>query len=227
MKHNLVVKPILIAAGTILIVYGAGTPAVAGWSSGGSSSRSSGGSSSWSSGGSSSWSGGDSQKPVCSTSNITLNLTRSDCAKCHPSNTSTSNAERHHALITPKNLTCFVCHQADTSGGNIVFPVITDCIVCHTASVHNTVEHCVVDTCGGCHPESLPEVHAGGSAYGGRTSYHSGSYGSSYASSSGNVAVCYLCHTSTRSDVKQAIVKGLSGMTVSCSDCHGGGSGGR
>lgn len=121
---------------------------------------------------------------------------------------------------------CLNCHQmVETPPGSGTFlpVVIRDCIVCHTSAVHNTVTHCVVDTCSGCHPGSLPQIHSGGgSSSGSWSSYHSGSYGSSSTSSS-TLSSCYLCHTSRDSRVQQTILKGLAGQTISCDDCHGGG----
>jgi hypothetical protein len=220
MKKQHVVKSILITMVSLLLSMGGGSLVLADWSRDGSSS----GSGSWSGGGS----GSSSQNPKCIASNMNLNLTKADCLKCHPggSGVNSVNEARHHALITTKNLSCFTCHPADTTNpGNIAFPVITDCIVCHTSSVHNNVTHCVVyDSCGSCHSGSIPDIHAGRSgtssgSYSTRYSYHSGSY----STSSSSVSVCYLCHTSSNTTVKQTIVKGLAGQTVYCSDCHGGG----
>lgn len=174
----------------------------------------------------SSWGGTTSSlKPSCSPSGIVLSLTKDDCLKCH-SGGDAAQVTRHHQLIgiLPKNLSCLNCHQPVQSGSSeISFPVIRDCIVCHKSSMHDEVIHCVVDTCRGCHPESLPKIHAGGGRLSGSwSSYHSdSSYGSSSANS--GVSSCYLCHLSTNNSVIQTIVKGLAGQTVSCSDCHGGG----
>lgn len=224
-KRRHIGKSILTAAGALLLVVGAGAPAEAGWSRDGSSSTS------YSSSSSGSWSGsgpGSSGTEKCTTSTANLGLKTADCLKCHPgSDNAAVNAERHHNLIKPPtNMQCLNCHQmVETPPGSGTFlpVVIRDCIVCHTSAVHNTVTHCVVDTCSGCHPGSLPQIHSGGgSSSGSWSSYHSGSYGSSSTSSS-TLSSCYLCHTSRDSRVQQTILKGLAGQTISCDDCHGGG----
>lgn len=212
-KRRRIGKSILMAAGALLLVVGAGASTEAGWSS----------SSSYS--GSWSGSGDSSQTPKCVASNLTLSLTKTDCLKCHPGGeTSTANAEKHHNLLKPpRNLQCLNCHKmVENPPGTFTPVVIRDCIVCHTSAVHDTVTHCVVDTCRGCHPGSLPQIHSGGGSRSGSwSSYHSGSYGDS--SSTSGVSSCYLCHTSKDTRVQQAIIKGLAGQTVSCDSCHGGG----
>lgn len=170
-----------------------------------------------SSGGSSS-----SQTPKCIAANVKLSLTKTDCLNCHPGGDA-AQVTRHHQLIgkPPKNLSCLNCHQPAQSGSSdIAFPVIRDCIVCHTSAVHDAVVHCIVyDSCGNCHSGSLPAIHSGASSSGNRYSYHGGSYGGS--SSTSGVSTCYLCHTSTNTTVQQTVIKGLAGQTVSCSNCHG------
>lgn len=206
MKKNLVKSTLIIAAAFPLVI-GAAASAMGGWSSSGGS---------WSGG---SWSGASSQKPTCVASDMTLNLTIADCIKCHPGVNSGS-LTFHHNLIKTQNKPCLSCHQFDASN-QLIIPVQRDCVVCHQSSVHNTVTHCVVDTCGGCHSGSLPQIHSDDGRSSRSGSYHGGSYGA--GSDGGSLSSCYLCHTSTSTRVKQAIVKGLSGQTVSCSDCHGGG----
>lgn len=225
MKWNLTGKCFFMT-GTLIVALACGAGLASGWGGSTSTSRSSSGSTSSWGGSGSSWGGsGSTQTPTCSPSGITLSLTMADCLKCHPG-VDAAQVTRHHLLIgvPPKNLSCLSCHQpAQDGSSNISFPVIRDCIVCHKSSVHDAVIHCVVDTCGGCHPESLPKIHAGGGSRSGSwSSYHSGgSYGGS--SSNSGVSACYLCHTSTNNAVQQTIAKGLAGQTVSCSDCHGGG----
>lgn len=212
-------KGILIAAGTLLLIVGSGAPAKAGWSS----------SSSWSGSGSSS-----SQNPTCVAANLTLSLATADCHKCHTGD-DTAIAAQHHSLIgkPPKNLQCLGCHQpvTDDSGG-VSFPVERVCISCHVPTttnltgnphgpnVHDKVTHCVVyDACGNCHKGSLPDIHANASTSGNNYSYHGGTYGSN--SKNPGVSACYLCHASTNPTVQQTVIKGLSGQTVACSNCHG------
>ncbi len=228
MRAQYVVKSIFITGVALALTIGVGVAAMADWSSSGSGS--------WSGGGS----GSSSQNPKCIASNMNLNLTKADCLKCHPANsTSASDAAIHHKLIntTTPPVSCINasgklpatlatgCHKPVTSGTTIAFPVTNDCLVCHTSSVHNNVTHCVVyDSCGSCHSGSIPDIHAGRSgtssgSYSTRYSYHSGSY----STSSSNVSACYLCHTSSDTTVKQTIAKGVAGQTVYCSDCHGGG----
>ena len=235
-KRRRIGKSNLMAAGALLLVVGAGAWAEAGWSRDGSSSSSYSGSSygSWSG------SGDSSGTEKCTTSTIPLSLTRDDCLKCHPgtSGANSTNSKRHHNLIntmTPPasciNATGTVpstlatgCHPAvKKPDGTFEMVVVADCLVCHTSSIHNTTTHCVVDTCRGCHPGSLPQIHSGGGSWSGSwSSYHGGSYGGS-SSSSTSVSSCYLCHTSRDTRVQQAIIKGLAGQKISCDDCHGGG----
>jgi len=189
---------------------------------GGSSDRSSGSSdSSWSSGSSdSSWSGGSSgsdSTSTCIAANESLSLTTADCHKCH-TGSDTSLANMHHELINTQGKECQECHALVENPPGVFTPVIVrDCIVCHGPSVHDTVEHCVENTCGRCHPGSIPDIHAGA----GSSRYHSGSYGGS--SNMSGVSVCYLCHLSTNRTVQQTIAMGLSGQEISCRNCHGGG----
>jgi hypothetical protein len=238
MENQHVMKSILVATVVLLLTIGGGAVVSADWSRSGSSD----GSGSWSGGGS-----GSSSQPKCIASNMNLNLTNADCLKCHPGSTgaNSANYSRHHnnqlfakLPTTGPNAGCFACHPAVVGGsGTISFPVQTDCINCHVPtttnptgiahgpSFHNNVTHCIVyDSCGSCHPGSIPDIHAGRSgsssgSYSRNYSYHSGSY----STSSSNVSVCYLCHTSTNSTVKQTVAKGLAGQTVYCSNCHGGG----
>ncbi len=227
MRAQYVVKSIFITGVALALTIGVGVAAMADWSSGGSGS--------WSGGGS----GSSSQK--CIASNWNLNLTNADCLKCHPGSTgaNSANYSRHHnnqMFAKFPTTGCFACHQAVVgSSGTISFPVQTDCVNCHVPtttspsgiahgpSIHNNVTHCVVyDSCGSCHPGSIPDIHAGRSgtssgSFSSNYSYHSGSY----STSSSNVSVCYLCHTSTNTTVQQTVAKGLAGQTVRCSDCHG------
>lgn len=226
-KNPCLGKAFLGAAAIVLLVAGSGTWAKAGWSSG-SSSRTGSSTSSWSTSSSGSWSSGGSGTGgivQCRTSTANLSLTMADCLKCHPGDSTASpnpNANRHH-LLPNIGMLCLNCHQLveDPPGsGNFVTEVIRDCVVCHTSAVHNTVTHCVQDTCRGCHPGSLPQIHAGGgSRSGSRSSYHGGDYGGS--SSTSGVSSCFLCHTSRDTRVQQAIIRGLSGQAISCDSCHG------
>lgn len=181
----------MLVGGWAVVAVLSGVSLVSGWGGSGGS---------WSSSDSGSRSG-YSWSGESGASSSGVKLTFDDCAKCH---TSLDNITRHHDLITTAGKKCTDCHQLTAgSSGSFTVQVVRECQACHGVSVHDTVQH-RVDSCGRCHDSDLVEVHSGWRS-----------------SSSSPAAGCYLCHTSTDTKVRQTIAKGISGETVSCTDCHG------
>lgn len=144
---------------------------------------------------------GSSYSSLGGSSGSSLNLTFTDCSKCH---ISPNNVARHHDLIKTDGKECLECHKMEAdNAGQYTVQVVRDCQQCHTPAVHDQVKHTVV-TCSRCHGSDILDIHSG------------------WRSSSGStVSVCYLCHTSTNAKVKATIANGVSGKTVYCQDCHG------
>jgi hypothetical protein len=144
----------------------------------------------------------------------------------------------HH--VSQLGPSCTVCHQvAPGSPGGIT--VETNCLACHTpngsvsmAGVsrpgHAVDTHRFVrDSCGRCHPEPVPAIHAsavggsgrgdsGGGWGGGGGGWGGGGFS---ATPAGQTAACFFCHV----NFPQVVAAGLQAGCSACSNCHDGGDG--
>lgn len=132
---------------------------------------------------------------------LNLRLTFDTCATCHHS---VANITRHHDLTTTAGKKCVDCHQiTDNGSSSYTVQVVRECQACHSVSVHDHVQH-RISSCGNCHDSTIIDIHSGWRSL-----------------DNDSTAICRLCHTSTTTRVRLAVVKGLNGQTVSCIDCHG------
>lgn len=79
-------------------------------------------------------------------------MSESDCRGCHGETL----AEKHHLLITTRNLSCTTCHQMDCSSGVCELEPFRDCSLCHTqnagqGSVHHLAQAAQSGNCVSCH----------------------------------------------------------------------------
>ncbi len=144
--------------------------------------------------------------------------TAADCRLCHDNPDIVeppTNVDRHHLLYgtpigdpnsapfadPPADFDCFSCHAVDCSTGVCNVSVERDCTVCHGAVTHEE-QHDMTMTnspdCLECHVDNVVTEHV-----------------------TNRGLLCSICHDSLRQDVQDAIIRGINGEIIFCSDCHG------